>query len=324
MHVGFYFLEFNLISKCPKLKKKEKTYQKPTEEQLSYLRNKSKVQNTHRSTQNWINKFQEYRSDVGLEGAPEDIDDTSKLETQLCEYFTVAKKSDGSEYTVSSLLSAVRAINRFYNSNFSKVKPVDLCDKKAFPSLWEILDGKTRDLSEKGYDYSSIKVWYKKTQLGQLKLKSFMKVLAEKTDIGANDYEVSTITRHRSLSGIASYERPKDGVQKSALSNLMNAIDSNVDKMISQNQPSTTLPTKDFYQGFKSARQIYQEASVEASIITPQPANLHEFQSSKIPLQERPSVANQNHEMQELLQRNLFMNFNITLHVHNHYYASQQ
>ncbi|KAF0495075.1 hypothetical protein F8M41_021170 [Gigaspora margarita] len=118
----------------------------------------------------------------------------------------------------------------------------------------------------------------------------------------------------------------------------MNAIDSNVDKMIFQNQPSTTLPTKDFYQGFKSARQIYQanlvssmsststtqEASVEASIITPQPANLHEFQSSKIPLQEQPSVANQNHEMQELLQRNLFMNSNITLHVHNHYYASQQ
>ncbi|CAG8795168.1 16517_t:CDS:2, partial [Racocetra persica] len=91
-----------------KTKKKKKIYQKPTEEQLSYLRNKSKVKNTHRSTQNWINKFQEYRSDVRLEGAPEDIDDTSKLETQLCEYFTVAKKNDGSEYTVSSLLSAIR------------------------------------------------------------------------------------------------------------------------------------------------------------------------------------------------------------------------
>ncbi|KAF0525706.1 hypothetical protein F8M41_014393 [Gigaspora margarita] len=153
-----------------------------------------------------------------------------------------------------------------------------------------------------------------------------MKVLAEKTGISCEDRKITNQAGRKML----------DGVQKSALSNLMNAIDSNVDKMISQNQPSITLSTKDFYQGFKSARQIYQanlvssmsststtqEASVEASIITPQPANLHEFQSSKIPLQERPSVANQNHEMQELLQRNLFMNSNITLHIHNHYYAS--
>ncbi|KAF0509126.1 zinc finger mym-type protein 2-like [Gigaspora margarita] len=89
--------------------------------------------------------------DVRLEGVPEDIDDISKLEIQLCEYFTVAKKSDRSEYTVLSLLSTVRAINRFYNSNVSKVKPVNLYDKKVFSSLWEILDRKTRDLSEKSY-----------------------------------------------------------------------------------------------------------------------------------------------------------------------------
>ncbi|KAF0495077.1 zinc finger mym-type protein 2-like [Gigaspora margarita] len=347
----------------PKIKKKEKAYQKPTEEQLSYLH-------------------------IGLEGAPEDIDNTSKLETQLCEYFTMAKKSDKSEYTISSLLSAVRAINRFYNSNISKVKPVNLCNKKAFSATSRdttsgllnrvffynaiflalyggehytimvnhfkkrkngsfdvfIYKSKTnqRGLNNFGSadkilipadnpeviadyekyfskwpvdadpgfylhpintksapDYLSIKVWYKKTQLGQLKLKTFIKVLTVKTGISCEDRKITN----------------QDGVQKSALSNLMNAIDSNVDKMISQNQPSTTLSTKDFYQGFKSARQIYQanfvssmsftsttqKASVEASIIIPQLANLYEFQSSKILLQERPSVANQNHEMQELL-----------------------
>ncbi|CAG8778338.1 15537_t:CDS:1, partial [Dentiscutata heterogama] len=103
-----------------KTKKKEKIYQKPTKEQLSYLCNKFKVKNTHILTQNWINKFQEYCLDIGLEGAPEDINDTSKLETQLCEYFIMAKKNDGSEYIVLSLLSAIRAINRFYNSNISK------------------------------------------------------------------------------------------------------------------------------------------------------------------------------------------------------------
>ncbi|CAG8649427.1 12224_t:CDS:2, partial [Racocetra fulgida] len=45
-------------------------------------------------------------------------------------------------------------------------------------------------------------------------------------DIGTTDYEVSTITRHRSLSGIAHYERPKDGVQQFALNNLIASIDS--------------------------------------------------------------------------------------------------
>ncbi|CAG8850024.1 28563_t:CDS:1, partial [Gigaspora margarita] len=66
--------------------------------------------------------------------------------------------------------------------------------------------------------------------------------------IDANNYEVSTITRHQSLSGIASYETTKEWSSKISLSNLMNTIDSNKDKMISQNQPSTILFTKDFYQ----------------------------------------------------------------------------
>ncbi|CAG8801129.1 15443_t:CDS:2, partial [Racocetra persica] len=110
---------------------------------------------------------------------------------------------------------------------------------------------------------SSIKVW---TQLGQLKLKTFMRVLAEKTDIGTNDYEVSTITRYQSLSGIAT--------------NLASSM-------------SSTLTTQD------------------ASLLTPQPANSHEFQNPKVPLQELPLVLNQNHEMQEFFQRNLFMNSNI-------------
>ncbi|KAF0433254.1 hypothetical protein F8M41_005108 [Gigaspora margarita] len=167
----------------------------------------------------------------------------------------MAKKSDGSEYTVSSLLSAVRAINRFYNSNISKVKLVNLCDKKAFPNKILILV----DNPEVIADYE----------------KYFSKWPVD-ADPGFYLYSIDT---------------------KSAPANFVSNMSST----------STT-----------------QEASVEASIITPQLANLYEFQSSKIPLQERPSVANQNHEMQELLQKNLFMNSNITLHIHNHYYTSQQ
>ncbi|RIB11809.1 hypothetical protein C2G38_2145395 [Gigaspora rosea] len=148
--------------------------------------------------------------------------------------------------------------------------------------------------------YSSIKVWCKKIQFGQLKLKIFMRVLAEKTgincedrkitnqagrktlvqllkNIGANDYEVSTITRHRSLSGIASYERPKDGVQKSALANLMNAMESNINTKISQNQSPVTLPTKDTYQGFKSARQIIKKSCFEYVFYFNKPRSIYTY-----------------------------------------------
>ncbi|CAG8597183.1 22762_t:CDS:2, partial [Gigaspora rosea] len=79
-------------------------------------------------------------------------------------------------------------------------------------------------------------------------------------DIGTTDYEVSTITRHRSLSGIACYERPKDGVQQFALNNLITSIDSS-ETVASDTQlslPANTLPATNLYQGFKSARQIFQ------------------------------------------------------------------
>ncbi|CAG8730864.1 8200_t:CDS:2, partial [Gigaspora rosea] len=273
---------------------KKKTYQKPTQEQIQYL-----------------------------QGAAEEVDNVTELEVQLCEYFTVAEKGDGSPYSVSSLLAAIRAINRFYNSTISKVRSVNLCDRQAFPDLWAVLDGKTKDLSEKGYgetngsdaltfeeirtiliheatsrdtpndhfrkrkdggfdvyiyksktnqrglnnlgsadkisipaenadaapDYSSINIWYQKNRLGQLKLKTFLRTLAEK--IGINYYEVSTITRHRYLSGIARYERPKDGVQQFALNNLITSIDSS-ETIASDTQlslPANTLSARQIFQG---------------------------------------------------------------------------
>ncbi|CAG8759485.1 15263_t:CDS:2, partial [Racocetra fulgida] len=61
-----------------------------------------------------------YRLDVGLEGVPEDINEASKLKMELCDYFTVTKKEDRSLYSVSSLLAAIWAIKRFYNSNLSE------------------------------------------------------------------------------------------------------------------------------------------------------------------------------------------------------------
>ncbi|CAG8708617.1 14701_t:CDS:1, partial [Dentiscutata heterogama] len=68
-------------------------------------------------------------------GATKEVDNVSKLEAQLCEYFSIIKKGDRSPYMVLLLLAAISAINRFYNSSISKVKPVNLCNQQVFLNL---------------------------------------------------------------------------------------------------------------------------------------------------------------------------------------------
>ncbi|CAG8854123.1 14042_t:CDS:2, partial [Gigaspora margarita] len=77
-------------------------------------------------------------------------------------------------------------------------------------------------------------------------------------DIGTTDYEVSTITWHRSLSGIAhSSETVASDTQLSL--------------------PANTLPASNLYQGFKSARQIFQ-----ANLVSNMPSTLPK-QRSQVP-----------------------------------------
>ncbi|CAG8753826.1 17751_t:CDS:2, partial [Racocetra fulgida] len=113
---------------------------------------------------------------------------------------------NGLLYSVNSLLAAIRAINRFYNSNVSKIKPVDL------------------------YDH-----------------------------LGISDYEVLTITNHRSLSSLAHYEWPKDGVQKATLNSLITILETSEPLLDIQNHQPNILPTTDSYNKFRSAKQIYQD-----------------------------------------------------------------
>ncbi|RIB10922.1 hypothetical protein C2G38_2204872 [Gigaspora rosea] len=152
-----------------------------------------------------------------------------------------------------------------------------------------------------------------KIQLGQLKLKTFMRGLAKKTGINCKDYNLPI---------------KQDGVQKSALANLINTIDFNTNTKILQNQSPVTFSTKDSYQGlnlkscfeyvfyFNNPRSI-TEASTQL-------ANSHELQGSKISLQELLPIPNQNNKIQEFLQRNLFINSNITFYIYNHYYTILQ
>ncbi|CAG8832208.1 11379_t:CDS:2, partial [Gigaspora margarita] len=205
---------------------KKKTYQKPTQEQIQYLRDKSKVRNTEKSTLNWIQKFQKYRSDVELEGVAEEVDNANELEVQLCEYFTVAEKGDGSPYSVSSLLAAIRAINRFYTRLLAKS-----ADKISIPAENADIIADLKNIFRKGQLMLILKHLQKKTGINceerKITNQAGRKTLVQRLkDIDTTDYEVSTITRHRSLSGIARYERPKNDVQQFALNNLITSIDS--------------------------------------------------------------------------------------------------
>jgi hypothetical protein len=86
--------------------------------------------------------------------------------------------------------------------------------------------------------------------MGENRLKSFMRTIAYETgielvnrkitnqsgrktliqilkDMGKSDYEVMTNSRHKTICGMISYERPKDNLQMKNLSDFYNAISLN-------------------------------------------------------------------------------------------------
>ncbi|CAG8463664.1 15791_t:CDS:2 [Racocetra fulgida] len=125
--------------------------QKPTPEEVIALQRKSVVENIYKSTLNWINQFEKYHKDTNLPGKLSDISDSKQLEEELCKYFTVCHKANGDEYSVTSLQSAINAFNQYFNDKTSKIKLIDLNNKKAYPDLWQTLNGKIKTLSASGY-----------------------------------------------------------------------------------------------------------------------------------------------------------------------------
>ncbi|CAG8817700.1 3225_t:CDS:2, partial [Gigaspora rosea] len=112
---------------------------------------KSVVENTHKSTLNWINQFENNRKVTNLLVELFDISDPNQLKEKLCKYFTVCRKTNGDEYSVTSLQSAINALNWYFNDETSKIKPIDLNNKKAHPDLWCTLNRKIKTLSASGY-----------------------------------------------------------------------------------------------------------------------------------------------------------------------------
>ncbi|CAG8752096.1 11274_t:CDS:1, partial [Racocetra fulgida] len=120
-------------------------------EEVIALQRKSVVENTHKSTLNWINQFEKYHKDTNLPGKLSNISDSKQLEEELCKYFTIYRKTNGDEYSVISFQSAINAFNWYFNSKTSKIKPIDLNNKKAHPDFWQTLNRKIKTLSASGY-----------------------------------------------------------------------------------------------------------------------------------------------------------------------------
>ncbi|CAG8811591.1 18602_t:CDS:1, partial [Racocetra fulgida] len=93
-------------------------------------------------------------------------------------------------------------------------------------------------------------IWYKKAHMRENQLKNFMHIIAQETgielsnrkitnqsgrktliqslkDMGKFDYEVMTNSKHKTIRGMISYERPKDNLQMKNISDLYSAIASN-------------------------------------------------------------------------------------------------
>ncbi|CAG8750609.1 1602_t:CDS:1 [Gigaspora margarita] len=101
-------------------------------EEVTALQRKSVVENTL----NWVNQFENYCKDTNLSGKLSDISDPNQLEEELCKYFTIYHKTTSDKYSVIFLQSAINTLNQYFNCKTSKIKLIDLNNKKAHSDLW--------------------------------------------------------------------------------------------------------------------------------------------------------------------------------------------
>ncbi|CAJ0880427.1 5230_t:CDS:2, partial [Entrophospora sp. SA101] len=110
--------------------------------------------------------------------------------------------------------------------------------------------------------------WYQSTHIGQTKLKSWLKNIAiQSENVGATDIETMSISRHKSLKGLASYERSKDKLQVNSMKRLINILNTQEENSISTTPPngfssiiSTPMSDQDLY---------YNSSSNSISISSP-------------------------------------------------------
>ncbi|CAB5388505.1 unnamed protein product [Rhizophagus irregularis] len=130
-------------------KKPYKKYTLPDQEEIDRLINKSTVLNTKRATTAWLNKFENFRSNVKYIGKCTEVAGIHELEVQIQNFIVVMKTKYGEDYKATSINACIDALNRHLNQ-YSVIRPLDLKDRRMFPSLWQILDGKLKDITEQG------------------------------------------------------------------------------------------------------------------------------------------------------------------------------
>ncbi|CAG8529193.1 824_t:CDS:2 [Gigaspora margarita] len=96
------------------------------EQKLDFYQKKAAVPNTVKATQNWVKKLDEFRLRYNYVAPIETIEDPSLIKQQ-----TIDK------------------INRYISKN-GAIHGLNLHDKYQFPDLYDILNGKMKDLQEKG------------------------------------------------------------------------------------------------------------------------------------------------------------------------------
>ncbi|CAG8780450.1 8373_t:CDS:2, partial [Racocetra persica] len=120
------------------------------EQKLDFYRKKAAVPNMVKATQNWTKKFNEFRHHYNYVTPIETIEDPHLIEQQICEFIVQMTKKDKGEYKAKTVKQAIDRINK-YISKTSIIRGLNLHDKYQFPDLHDILNGKIKDLQERGF-----------------------------------------------------------------------------------------------------------------------------------------------------------------------------
>ncbi|CAB5383882.1 unnamed protein product [Rhizophagus irregularis] len=96
-------------------KKPYKKYTLPDQKEIDRLINKSTVLNTKRATTAWLNKFENFRSNVKYIGKCTEIADIHELEVQIQNFIVVMKTKYGEDYKATSINACIDALNRHLN-----------------------------------------------------------------------------------------------------------------------------------------------------------------------------------------------------------------
>ena len=114
--------------------------------ELEALKFKTRNKNTDHSTGTWINTFQSWAKERGLNQelssyVPHDLNDV------LMKFYAELQKADGSEYEPACLRVMRASLDRYLKE---KKYPVSLLDMEEFKESNLILEDKARDLRDRG------------------------------------------------------------------------------------------------------------------------------------------------------------------------------